>query len=298
MFDWILNGLKGILDPLIKLLFGGIETWFDNLLLNFLNFILEIIMGLGFGVWDSPLIKISLVFMTSLCSSMWVVSIVFVLGDVVEDLHNGNPIPIFTIFKNIITGFLFATMVTSLSGIMMNLSVSIVNSLNIKLVSNDWTTSQEGLNNLFKYLLSLNSGNATAFTYLFFIIITIVASIAYLYYSFLLVAYNYIHSITGVLYVKPVTQGDSSAMGFWFKTAISYNLGFIIQTYLFKCAVALILSTKGVPTDPNTYLGICFVVGLFVVPKALGKYGVAMGVKNLGQSAVGAVGSVSRAFAS
>lgn len=298
MFNWILDGLKGILDPLINLLFGGIGTWFDNLLLNFLNFVLEIIIGLGFGAWNSPLITLSLVFMTSLCTGMWVVSIIFVLGDVLEDLHNGNPIPVFLIFKNIITGFLFATMVTSLSGIMMNLSVSIVNSMNFQTVSGDWNSVQHQLNSLFERLLSLNGGNASAFTYLLFIVVTIVASIGYLYYSFVLVAYNYIHSITGVLYVKPVTQGDSSAMGFWFKTSISYNLGFIIQTYLFKCAVALILSTNGVPTDPNTFLGGCFIIGMFITPRALGKYGITMGISNLGRSAVSAVGSVSRAFAS
>ena len=87
-------------------------------------------------------------------------------------------------------------------------------------------------------------------------------------------------------------------MGFWFKTSISYNLGFIIQTYLFKCAVALILSTNGVPTDPNTFLGGCFIIGMFITPRALGKYGITMGISNLGRSAVSAVGSVSRAFAS
>lgn len=289
--SWILDGIKSIIGDIVGLIFGGIAIIINNLLIDFLNLILDMVTTLGFSTWRTPPIQIALTFIGTLCYLMWVFSLIFVLSDIAEDVHNQNPISPVTILKNITASFLFATSAVALSGLIIGLSNSLVNSLDIGVVQNNYSNLKD---QILAYVSHLQTIVTAPLALTFYIIALIVGAVAYLYYSFSIVCHNFIHSITAVMYIKPIAQGDTSAIGGWFKMSITYNLGFIIQTYMFKCAIALILSNNSAVFNINTFAGMCFIVGLFIVPKALGKYGTPMGVASLGRSGLGLAGTVGR----
>lgn len=289
--SWILDGIKSIIGDIVGLIFGGIATIINNFLIDVLNFIIDIVTTLGFSTWDTPPIQIALTFIGTLCYLMWVFSLIFVLSDIAEDIHNQNPISPVTILKNITASFLFATSAVALSGLIIGLSNNLINSLDIGVVQNNYSNLKD---QVFAYVSHLQTIATAPFTLVFYLLVLIIGAIAFMYYSFSIVCHNFIHSITAVMFIKPISQGDTSAIGSWFKTSITYNLGFIIQTYMFKCAIALILSNSGAVFNVNTFAGMCFIVGLFIVPKALGKYGTPMGVASLGRSGLGLAGTIGR----
>lgn len=280
------------MDILFNLFFSLLGSHIKNFLLEFLNVIFEFIAFLSPGMWNSPLSQIVLKSITVICYSMWVLSIVFVVIDIVEDLQNNNPIPFVSVITNIAKGFIFATSAVSFVSIIFNLSTQISSAIPVKVQNSDWNSLTDIVNNVINGAFS--SSAVTSVLLIVFVIITIVAGIIFVWYTLVVYTHCLLHSVTASFHIVSITRGNEAIMYDWIKTACYYTLGYVLQSLFFKYGMAFLLNGFAVITG-ESIMGVACFVCMFYVPRIISKTA-PTGVNSILQGAVSVGNSASRLF--
>ena len=268
------------------MIFGLFEDWIKNGLLSLLKFIFDTLLSSSSSFWENGAVNALLTLVGTMSNAVFAFSVLRMLFSLAEDASTGSPIPWTTVFSGFAKSFVFANMIVLICHFMYDTSIKMIQLLPIGNLDTgmSWGKLGEIYVNSFPLLQGLE-----VFPFLLVIIFLIVGSVVYFVYSLLIFVHMLIHAISGILYIPDVVNGDTSAIGSWLRLGITFSLTFIIQSILFYMGMTFLVDMDLFGTD--FILGIACIIGVFVVPKVLSKYGYSVGISGMFRSLGGIASS-------
>ncbi|MEG0180058.1 MAG: hypothetical protein RR654_10945, partial [Oscillospiraceae bacterium] len=243
MGDTIGNLADNILNNWSKQIFASIS----NYLMSSFQTVIGWINNIGNDFWFDPFISTILNLSTIICTIVLVISIVFLIGSMAEQIQS---VDLKTVFLSFIKGFVFALSARWIGVSIMLISSEFVSSFKMTITSEEITTYVSALNNGTILALLIMSICVALF---FFMCLSRTASL-------------FVNILAAFAYIPYIVRGDTQKLGEWLSLTVSIALSYALQYISFYLSMMYLLQSKFV-------MGAILMIATFSTEKVLQHFG-------------------------
>lgn len=266
----MVNVIGGMASGGLNWLFDSYGHWYITWIYQGLSLITESIMKFVTEVtdvfWETPAIELYLDFFTWINGVVMVVSIVFLLMEIVEQSGRVNWM---IVFSNIVKGLLFVLFNRYIGLATYQISAGMTKALGLKI---DGSTNF--LTSFFNPLMIGLSGFMA-------LIIAIVAFVAFFIMGLIRNGTLLVQIFASAFYIPSIIQGDTAKFGEWLQQTVAISATYFMQYLLFYLGLD---NFSGFSGTSFIVTGTCWLT-MFFVPRILGRFGYSSGAASVVSSA-------------
>jgi len=211
-------------------------------------------------VWNEPVIVVMFKLAEWASYTVFIIAVVFMLVDSLEELGGHKSIAFADIFGNVMKGYLFCLAAPRIAVFSLAFSAEVLSYLD------------------FSSALTTMDVEAFLVSSLLMGVMLVIACIVFVFMIAKQHAMMFVHILTYSCYVANIVRGDTQAMGAWLRQMIAIALTFCCQFVMFYLGVFFFMNTQPM-------LCLMFWMGMGSVTKVLNKFGMSSGFS--GSSALG-----------
>lgn len=250
----------GILVTLLLTSFAGSLT---RMLLSLANIIMSYINNMTNNYWEHSIIQTIIGCYSGFCFVILIASILTMFFDITEETMSSKAVDYGTVFFNFIKAFVF----TITAPLICSFSIEVGNTIT------SYIGFGKGLNFDYTGIDSVLQ-QYNPFMVLLVAILLIIATIGFLIMSVTRFANMLVHLLTAIFYIPNIIRGNTASIGDWTKQMVAIAGTFVIQYLLFAIGLDVFIAN-------DLFLSLGMWLGMFAVPKILGKFGMSSGVAGL-----------------
>jgi len=255
--------------------FAGTIT---TLLIELSNIIMGWISNNTQNYWQHPIIQTIIAFYSGFCMIALVTSVLAMFFDIAEETMASKSVDYGTVFFNFIKAFTFMITAPLICSFSIEIGNIITNAIGFGSgLQFDGNALQDIIQQVNVIMLLLVA------------VLLVIATIGFLMMSLVRFAHMIIHLLTAIFYIPDIVRGNTASIGDWVKQMIAIAGTFVIQYLLFAIGISVF-------TNSDILLAMGMWVGMFSVPKILGKYGMSSGIAGLGNATMNMGNKAMRVF--
>lgn len=239
-----------------------IQTQLENDLLSLCQQILKLIASCTANFWNEPAINVFLDFSKWANTIVFVVSLIFMLFDMGEEMASGKGIDYGMVFSNSVKAIIFVEFNCTLAEMSMQVADVLTTGLHLQ-ITNDTSI--------------FNNFMPTSGSVLFMILMLLailIAMIVFFVMSVMRYGGMFVHILSSSLYITDILRGDTTSMGAWIRQMVAIAGTYIIQYYTFYLGMYYLIQKQII------MCAICW-TGMFGVSKILQKFGYSTGTRGV-----------------
>lgn len=258
--------MAGAIGILVGILFTSLSGMLTRSLLELANIIMGFINDMTSNYWEHPVIQTIIASYGGFSFLILIASMLAMFFDVAEETMSSKAIDYGTVFFNFIKAFTFCITVPLLCSFSVEVGNVITQAIGFgKGLDLDYT----GIDSVIQQF--------NPFMVLLVAVLLIIATIGFLIMSVTRFSHMLIHLLTAIFYIPDIVRGNTASIGDWTKQMVAIAGTFVIQYLLFAVGLDVFITN-------DLLLAMGMWIGMFSVPKLLGKFGMSSGVAGLGNA--------------